>query len=347
MNVLFKIGKTIIEETSPAYIIAEVGVNHNGDVNLAKDLIDVAVECGADAVKFQTFKAEKLVSKQAKQAEYQINNLKKQSSQYEMLKELELNFEDFKMLKDYCEGKGIEFISTPFDVESAQFLKEIGVHAIKIGSGDLNNIPFLQSIDELGIPVILSTGMANMAEVEEAVAALSQSQVSILHCTSNYPAPYEDVNLKAMETLKKSFNKVIGYSDHTLGNEVSISAVTMGAKIIERHFTLNQELPGPDHKASLEPEDLKDLIKSVRHVEAALGSGIKKCMPSEEPTKKVARKSLIALKAIEPGDTFTEENLGIKRPGDGIEPKYLPLLLGRKAKSAIKEDKTITWDEIL
>ncbi|MGR3766077.1 N-acetylneuraminate synthase [Rossellomorea sp. NS-SX7] len=344
---MFKIGKTTIEETSPAYIIAEVGVNHNGDVNLAKELIDVAVECGADAVKFQTFKAENLVSKQAEQAEYQINNLKKQSSQYEMLKELELDFEDFRMLKDYCERKGIEFISTPFDDESARFLKEIGVHAIKIGSGDLNNIPFLQSINELGIPVILSTGMANMAEVEEALDALSQSQVSILHCTSNYPAPYEDVNLKAMDTLKQSFNKITGYSDHTLGNEVSISAVTLGAKIIERHFTLDQELPGPDHKASLEPKDLKDLIKSVRHVEAALGDGIKKCMPSEEPTKKVARKSLIALKNIEPGDTFTEENIGIKRPGDGIEPKFMPLLLGRKAKNAIKEDRTITWDEIL
>lgn len=347
LNNLFKFSEKEILKTSPTYIIAEVGVNHNGDMNLAKKLIDIAVECGADAVKFQTFKAEKLVSRKAQQAEYQVTNLKNKTSQYEMLKKLELKFEDFIILKEYCETKGIEFISTPFDIESAVFLKDIGVHAMKIGSGDLTNIPFLQEIDKLGIPVILSTGMSNLNEVEEAVNALSNTQVALLHCTSNYPAPFEDVNLKAMLTLETSFNKIVGYSDHTLGNEISISAVTLGAKIIERHFTLDQNLPGPDHKASLEPQDLLNLVKSIRNVEISLGDGIKRCMPSERSTLQVARKSLIALRDIKEGEVFNHENLGIKRPGCGIEPKFLPLLLGKTARKTIKADETLTWDEVL
>lgn len=344
---MVKIGNKIINDDSPAYIIAEIGVNHNGSMKMAKELIDVAADSGADAVKFQTFKSEKLVSKLAQKAKYQTANTETTESQYDMLKKLEFSNEDFIELKQYCESRGIEFLSTPFDDDSAKFLNEIGVHAFKIGSGDLTNIPFLEKIAEYSTPILLSTGMGNLAEVEEALIALGDSEVVLLHCTSNYPAPVEDVNLRVINTLSQAFGKIVGYSDHTEGDEITISSVVMGAKMIEKHFTLDRELPGPDHKASMEPAELKDLVSSIRKVEQSLGDGIKRCMPSEVDTKNVARKSIVALKQLEPGMVLSPENIAVKRPGNGIEPKYYSLLLGKKIKKTVVEDTTISWDDVL
>lgn len=347
MSQLFKIGDKIITKQSSTYIIAEIGVNHNGSMDLAKETIYAAKLAGADAVKFQTFKTEKLVSKKAKQAEYQIQNTGKVESQFDMLKKLELTEDDFSELKEYCEEKGIEFLSTPFDKESAILLKELGVHAYKIGSGDLTNIPFLLFLNTLKIPVILSTGMATISEVEEAVEALKDTEVSILHCTSVYPAPYNEVNLLAIQTLELAFGKIVGYSDHTLGSEVSLGAIMLGAKIIEKHFTLDQNLPGPDHKASLNPEELTEFITSVRHLESSLGDGIKKCTPSEESTREVARKSIVTTASLKQGEVITEEKIAVKRPGVGIAPKHYNLLLGKILKRAVEKDEALTWDDVL
>jgi N,N'-diacetyllegionaminate synthase len=345
---MFKIGNKKIDEHSPTYIIAEVGVNHNGDMKLAKEMIDRASEIGANAVKFQTFKAEKLVTKGARKAEYQVKNTGTNSeSQFEMLKKLELSFGDFIELKHYCEEKGIEFLSTPFDLESAEFLREIGVHAFKIGSGDLTNIPLLKKISEMNIPVILSTGMANLSEVEEAVEVFDNQSLAILHCTSVYPAPYDEVNLKAILTLKHAFNTLVGYSDHTLGNEISIAAVAMGAKIIEKHFTLDKNLPGPDHKASLDVEEFTHFVQAIRNVEKSFGNGIKKCSHSEQDTKIVARKSIVATQKIKAGEKILPEYITVKRPGDGIPPKYIERLIGRVVKNDIEEDQVIKWDDLL
>lgn len=344
---MIRIGKQTIDQHSPTYVIAEVGVNHNGDIKLARQLIDVAVESGADAVKFQTFKSEKLVSKQAAKAAYQIKNTDNDDTQYEMLKKLELSFDDFKELKTYCEEKGIEFLSTPFDEESANFLCEIGVHALKIGSGDLTNIPFLEHLSRFNIPILLSTGMGTLSEVEEALEALGGNDVAILHCTSNYPSPVEDVNLQVIATLAKAFNKPIGYSDHTEGNEITFASVAMGAKIIEKHFTLDRSLPGPDHQASITPEELRVLVRGIRNIEAAFGDGVKRCMPSEENTKSVARKSLVAAKDLTPGEILTESNLEIKRPGTGVPPKYFSKLLGKQVKRSVDRDQVLSWEDIL
>ncbi len=334
-------------EKQGAYIIAEVGVNHNGSMELAKKSIDVAAKIGADAVKFQTFKTEKLVSKYAPKADYQTANTQAKESQMEMLKRLELSFNEFRELKVYCEDKGIDFLSTPFDEESAHFLNEIGVSAFKIGSGDLNNAPFISSLDKFQKPILLSTGMSDLNEVEEALTAVRQSPVILLHCTSNYPAPLEDVNLNAMITMKNKFNKLVGYSDHTNGVEVSVAAVAMGAKIIEKHFTLDRDLPGPDHKASLNPEEFSELIFSIRNTEMALGDGVKRCMPSEENTKMVARKSIVANANLNEGQVITEDMIVIKRPGTGIEPKYYNRIIGKKLVKDIKMDETIAWDDLI
>lgn len=344
---MFKIGEKMISDNSPTYIIAEVGVNHNGNMEMAKELIDVAANAGADAVKFQTFKSEKLVSKLAQKAKYQTANTDKAESQYEMLKRLELSSKDFIELQKYCESKGIEFLSTPFDDDSAKFLNEIGVHAFKVGSGDLTNLPFLEKIAKYNTPILLSTGMGNFAEIEEALSVLGGSEVALLHCTSNYPAPVEDVNLKVINTMSQAFNKIIGYSDHTEGDEITISSVVMGAKIIEKHFTLDRNLPGPDHKASITPEELEQLVASIRKVELSLGDGVKRCMPSEIDTKEVARKSIVANEKLQAGTILTEENLVIKRPGTGIEPKYYSILLGKQIKKTVEEDHVITWDDVL
>lgn len=344
---MFQIGDKKIGHGEPAYIIAEIGVNHNGDMQLAKQSIKKAAEIGADAVKFQTFNSKKLVSKYAVKAKYQTQNTSSEESQLDMLKKLELSYEDHIELKDYCEQLGIEFLSTPFDPDSAKFLNEIGVHAFKIGSGDLTNLPLLQEISTYNRPVLLSTGMGNLTEVEEAIEALKGTETAILHCTSNYPTPCEDVNLRVMNTMEQAFGKIVGYSDHTLGYEVTVAAVTLGAKVIEKHFTLDRDLPGPDHKASMNPEEFAELVQAIRNVEKSLGDGIKRCMPSEEDTKSVARKSLVVQEDLKPGDVLTEENLTVKRPGTGIPPKYFSLLIGKTVKTEIKEDNVLTWNDVL
>ncbi|UFT98887.1 N-acetylneuraminate synthase [Radiobacillus kanasensis] len=344
---MFRIGSKIISYDSPTYIIAEVGVNHNGSLEMAEKLIEVAKQSGADAVKFQTFKSEKLVSKSAKKAKYQTVNTDEVETQLEMLKKLEFSHEEFKYLKKYCDEQDIEFLSTPFDEESADFLKEIGVHAFKIGSGDLTNLPLLKKIAKFNVPILLSTGMANLGEIEEAVHVLEHSEFALLHCTSNYPAPVEEVNLKAMETMAKAFGKIVGYSDHTEGDEITISSVALGAKIIEKHFTLDRKLPGPDHAASIIPSELSNLVTAIRRVEKSMGDGIKRCTPSEVDTKNVARKSLVALTELQRGTILTEGNLGIKRPGNGIEPKHYEKLLGKAVKNHVNEDNVIEWDDVL
>jgi len=344
-----KIGARLIGEGEPCFIIAEAGVNHNGDIGLAKELIDAAKKAGADAVKFQTFKAENLVTENAEMAEYQKKNLGKKESQLKMLKKYELNYNDFKRLKRYCDKKGIIFLSTPHSEDAVDFLEPL-VPAYKIGSGDLTNLPFLEKIAQKKKPIILSTGMAMLDEVREAVKVIKKhgnNKIILLHCTTNYPCPIEEVNLKTMLTLKREFRLPVGYSDHTLGILVPIMAVAMGAQVLEKHFTLNKNLPGPDHKTSLEPDELREMVKKVREAEKALGDGIKKPTKSEEKIKKIVRKSIVAKNDI-PGDAvITEDMLIIKRPGIGIKPKYLNKIIGKKAKKDIKKDSLIKFEDLI
>lgn len=328
------------------FIIAEAGVNHNGDMELAKKLIDAAVEAGADAVKFQTFKAEKLVTKTAEKAEYQIKNTKDAGSQYEMLKKLELSYEDHVELYRYCLEKNIVFLSTPFDVESVDLLEKLGVKMYKVSSGDLTNKPLLQYVAGKGKPVILSTGMATLGEVEEAIRWIQQvgnHSILLLHCTTDYPTDYADVNLRAMETMGQAFQLPVGYSDHTLGIEVPIAAVVLGACMIEKHFTLDKNMDGPDHRASLNPEELKNMVASVRNIERALGDGVKRCMPKEENAKRIARKSIVMIKDVVKGQEITKDVMAIKRPGEGIEPKYADEIIGYRAAQDIKADTPLQW----
>lgn len=338
-----------IGEKSPSFIIAEAGVNHNGNIKLAKKLIDKAKEAGVDAIKFQTFKTEDIVTKQASQAKYQAKNIGKKESQYEMLKRLELSEKDFIELKKYCDGKKIIFLSTPHTEQAIDFLDAL-VPAYKVGSGDLTNLPFLEKMARKNKPIILSTGMAILAEIKEAVKVIknqNNNKIIILHCTTNYPCPLEEVNLRAMETIKKEFNLLTGYSDHTKGINVSLVAVGLGACLIEKHFTLDKNLPGPDHKASLEPAELKKLVEEIRNIEKAMGNGIKKPNKSEEEIKKVARKSVVAKVNIKKGEKITKEMLIIKRPGTGIEPKHLNKLINRKVKKNIKQDSLIKFQDII
>ena len=330
------------------FIIAEAGVNHNGDINLAKKLIDKAVEAGVDAVKFQTWKTEKLVTKKATQAEYQKKN-SKDINQYEMLKKLELSYNDFIELKKYCDKKGIIFMSTPDEEESALFLKDLQ-DIFKIGSGELTNLPFLKLIGSFNKKVILSTGMGTLCEIEKALntlikAGTKKENITILHATTSYPTEFKDVNLKAMLTIKNAFNVEVGYSDHTLGIEVPIAAVAMGAKVIEKHFTLDRNLPGPDHKASLEPNELKAMVRAIRNIELSLGDGIKKPTKIEEENKKVVRKVIVAGKEIKKGEVLTSENLILKRALKGIGAEYFELILGTKAIKDFKEDEPIRISE--
>ncbi|QNF28480.1 N-acetylneuraminate synthase [Metabacillus elymi] len=343
----FKIKDHIINKKSPTYIIAEIGVNHNGDVEIARKSIDAAFEAGADAVKFQTYKSNKLVSKYAEKAQYQKENTQDEETQFEMLQKLEVSANDFIFLKNYCDDKGIEFLSSPFDEDSAEFLKNIGVNVLKIGSGELTNIHLFKKISQYKLPIILSTGMASLGEIEDALNVLEDNEVALLHCTSNYPAPYEDINLNAIITMKNAFGKIIGYSDHSVGIEVSISAVSLGAKIIEKHFTIDKSLPGPDHKSSLNPQEFSNLVKSIRNVEKSLGNGIKKCMPSEQQNKMIVRKSIVANQCINKGEILTKDNMTFKRPGGGIAPKNIDVLIGRKVKNSIKEDQIISWEDLL
>ncbi len=337
-------------KTSGVFIIAEVGVNHNGDINLAYKLIDVAKEAGANAVKFQTFKTEKVISKHAPMAEYQKKNLGKDISQYEMVKKLELSFDDFIKLKEYADEKGIIFLSSPFDHESIDFLENL-VPYYKIPSGEIVNYPYLRHIASKGKPIIMSTGMATLGEVEKALDTIRSVnpdvEIYLLHCTTNYPTPFEEVNLKAMLTLKEAFKLPVGYSDHTLGIEIPVAAVALGAVIIEKHFTLDKDLPGPDHKASLEPDELKAMVRAIRNVEKALGNGIKKPNPSEERIKKVARKRIVAARSIDEGEILKEEDVILKRSSEGLEPEFLDVIVGKKLIKPVKEDEPITWEHFM
>jgi len=345
-----KINDKLIGEEEPCFIIAEAGVNHNGSVELAKKLIDAAKDAGADAVKFQTFKAESVVVKDAQKAEYQKETTG-EGSQYDMIKKLELTEEDFRELADYAEKKDIMFLSSPFDKDSIDLLNELDVPAFKVGSGEITNFPLLRYIAKKGKPIILSTGMSTLGEIEEALDVIRSEGVEdiiLLHCVSNYPARIEDVNLRAIETLKQAFKLPVGFSDHTLGITAPIAAVALGACVIEKHFTLDRNLPGPDHKASLEPDELKEMVKAIREVEKALGDGIKRPTKEEEEIKKVARRSIVAKVDIPEGAIVTEDMLDVKRPGTGIEPRYIDMIIGKKAKEDIKKDeiislKMITW----
>ena len=325
------------------YIIAEAGVNHNGDINLAYQLVDAAKAAGVDCIKFQTFKSENLVSHTAQKAEYQ-KAATGDSSQQDMLKQLELSFGEFVSLKEYCDRKGICFLSTPFDFESIEFLNSIEMPFWKIPSGEVTNYPYLVALAKTGKPVVMSTGMCEMQEIEDAIAVLREngtSDIKLLHCNTEYPTPYEDVNLRAMKTLRDAFGVEVGYSDHTKGIEVPIAAVAMGASVIEKHFTLDRNMEGPDHKASLEPQELKQMVDSIRHIEAALGSGDKRPSPSEKKNMAVARKSIVAAARIKAGDILTEENITVKRPGNGICPMRWKEVLGTRAVRDFEEDELI------
>ena len=328
---------------SRTLIIAEAGVNHNGSIETAKKLVDVAYRCGADIVKFQTAKLDSLVSKNAQMADYQKKNLGVEESQKEMLSKLLLSFDDFIELAQYCKSVGILFLSTPFDIESIHFLNDLQ-DIWKIPSGEITNYPYLVEIAKTRKKVILSTGMADMSEIEAAINVLKENgttDITILHCTTEYPAPIEDVNLNTIQTLRDKFHCSVGYSDHTQGIEVDLAAVAMGAEVIEKHFTLDKSLPGPDHKASLEPDELKSMVDGIRKIELALGSGIKKPSPVEIKNRAVARKSVVAKRRIEKGETFSEENITTKRPGTGISPMHWNDILGKKAKRDFEEDDLI------
>lgn len=328
-------------------IIAEAGVNHNGDIKLAKQLIDVAANSGVDCVKFQTFKASKLVTESAGRAKYQNDNLRNNDTQFQMLKKLELSEEAHFVLNKYCQQKNIQFLSTGFDEDSLLFLKNLGITLAKIPSGEITNLPYLRLVAKLFPKVILSTGMANIEEIRDAVTVLidnglSRENLTILHCNTEYPTPMKDVNLCAMNHIKNEFGVDIGYSDHTLGIEVPIAAVTLGAKIIEKHFTLDRNLAGPDHKASLEPNELKQMVTSIRNIEKALsGSGFKEPSQSESKNKTIARKSIIASTNIQKGETFTNKNITIKRPGNGVSPMKWDEVIGETAKRNFITDELI------
>lgn len=328
------------------FIIAEAGVNHNGDIELAKQLIDVAVKAGVDAVKFQTFKTEKVVSKNAQKADYQKQTTNSAESQYEMIKKLELDVQAHYELIEYCQQKNIMFLSTPFDHDSVALLNNLGLKKFKIPSGEITNLPYLRTVGALKKEVILSTGMADLGEIEDAIdillaAGTIKENITILHANTMYPTPMQDVNLRAMQTIGQAFGCPFGYSDHTLGIEVPIAAVAMGASCIEKHFTLDKNMEGPDHKASLEPQELTAMVKAIRNIEQALGSAIKKPSPSEQPNMEIARKSLVATCEIKIGEKLNANNIAVKRPGNGISPMRWDEIIGTVALKDYQEDELI------
>ena len=333
------------------FIIAEAGVNHNGKMELAYKLVDAAKEAGVDAVKFQIFKSEKLISKSTKMADYQKENLKENISQLDMVKKLELSYEDFIKINEYCKEKGIMFMATPFDNDSLDFLVDtLKVDVLKIGSGDLNNYPFLEKVALKNKEIILSTGMSNLSDIESALDFISQytdKEVKVLHCTTNYPCPMDEVNLKAMNTIKDAFQVAVGYSDHTLGIEVPIAAVALGAEIIEKHFTLDKTMEGPDHVASLEPDELKEMTRTIRNIERALGSGIKKPNKSEVKIKSIVKRKIVLAKDVEINHVLTENDLEYKRCENGIESKYYKNIIGKKVKRKIDADSPLMWEDIV
>jgi N,N'-diacetyllegionaminate synthase len=327
-------------------VIAEAGVNHNGDIDIAKKLIDVAADAKADIVKFQTFNADQQVTKSASKAEYQKITTNVNESQHSMLRNLELSVEMHSELINHCKKRSIEFISTAFDIQSVNLLQSLGQRLFKIPSGEITNLPYLEHIGKIGKPIILSTGMSTLNEIKIALeilqkAGTSKSLITVLHCTTSYPVPMSDVNLLAMKTIKDEFEVKVGYSDHTLGIEIPIAAVALGASVVEKHFTLDRNLPGPDHQASLEPNELQEMIKTIRNIEQAMGDGIKKVMPSEAENRNIVRKSMVVIKEIKKGDIFTSENLSTKRPGNGISPMNWNLIIGKSSKYNYEIDELI------
>jgi len=327
-------------------IIAEAGVNHNGDLGLAKQLVDVAAQAGADLVKFQTFSANRLATRTAKKADYQTHTTGSKESQHEMLRRLELTVEMHNELIAHCMARDISFFSTGFDVESVNLLVNLGQNRFKIPSGEIDNLPYLRHIGRFGKDVILSTGMATMGEIEAAIDVLEQAgtpraKMTVLHCTTEYPTPMAEVNLRAMQSIHSAFGVAVGYSDHTPGIEVAIAAVAMGASVIEKHFTLDRKLPGPDHKASLEPGELISMVSAIRNIEIALGDGIKRLTPSEARNKPLARKSLVASRAIKAGEILSAENITTKRPGTGISPMLWDKVVGQIAQRHYQADELI------
>lgn len=336
------------------FIIAEAGVNHNGSLEICKKLIDVSVKAGADAVKFQTFKAGKLVTTNAEKARYQIENAGTNESQIEMLRQLELSPNAHKDLFAYCRQKNISFLSTPFDEESADMLDDLGMEIFKISSGEITNKPLIQYIASKKKPIILSTGMSYLGEVENAISWIDEiwntldkkPQLSILHCVSSYPARIEDVNLRAIKTMEMAFGLPVGYSDHTMGTEIAMAAVAMGGKVIEKHFTLDRDMEGPDHKASLEPEELGAMVTAIRNVEKAMGDGVKKPTKSENDLKKIVRRSLVTAKEIKAGEIISPNDILIKRPGTGIPAEFKDKVVGMKSGSDISVDSVIKWEDL-
>ncbi|WP_411953893.1 N-acetylneuraminate synthase [Alkalibacillus sp. S2W] len=325
------------------YIIAEAGVNHNGSLTTAKQLVDEALKAGADCIKFQTFIASNVASEEAEQADYQKQQAGN-TNQLNMLKQLELSFDDFMTLKQYCDQQGIEFLSTGFDFDSLAFLNDLGMRVWKVPSGEITNYPYLVTIAKYGQPIILSTGMATLTEVSEALYVLYEygaSEVTVLHCTSAYPTPDNDVNLNAMTTLSNQFKVPVGYSDHTMGIDIPIAATALGATVIEKHFTISREMEGPDHQASLEPDELSDMIRGVRRVEQALGSFDKHPTSSEVETQQVVRKSIVAKRAIAEGEYLSDSNITVKRPGTGISPMRWNDVIGQQAKRHFEKDEVI------
>lgn len=326
------------------FIIAEAGVNHNGELSLAIRLCDEACKTGVDAVKFQTWKTEKVLTRNVAMAEYQQHNTNSKVSQFDMIKKLELSYADFIQIKQHCDTIGLKFLSTPDEEESLDFLLQLGMDVIKVGSGDINNIPYLRKIGKTNLPVILSTGMSSLADVERALDTLTGSgatKVTLLHCTTNYPCPMDEVNLRAMKTLASAFGTEVGYSDHTMGIAVSIAAVAMGARIIEKHFTLDRNMQGPDHSASLEPGELREMVQAIRNIEKALGNGIKKPNINEQKIEAVVKKKIVAAKPIFKGEIFNDENITVKRSAQGMSAELWDWIYGRKANRNYEEDEPV------
>lgn len=331
------------------YIIAEAGVNHNGKIELAKKLVDMAAECGADAIKFQTFKAEESTGSYAKKATYQMENMPVEESQLEMIRKLELPFEAFREIRDYCKEKQIDFISTPDGIESLKALVDLGVPLIKIGSTEVTNLEFLKAIGDTGLEIILSTGMSYLVEVEKAVEAIrgtGNSRIKIMQCTTDYPTALEDVNLRAMVTMRECFNVPVGLSDHTIGNEAAIAAVALGAEFVEKHITLDTNMEGPDHKASTPYEGFKSYVQAIRNTEKLLGDGIKKPTKREEIIMKDVRRSIVAKGPLAKGSILSKDMLDYKRPGNGISPEFVEQLVGKKLNKAMEQDQPIMWEDI-
>lgn len=338
-----------MRESSSTFVIAEAGVNHNGSLKLALELVESAQGCGADAVKFQTFKAERLVTREAVTAAYQQRAMPDSTSQYAMLKSLELSESDFRQIHQHCQACGIEFLSSPFDEISAAFLHELGMRTFKVPSGEITNIPLLEAIGGLGKAVILSTGMCWLGEVETALRSLKKAgaaEITLLHCVTEYPAPFDEINLSAMGTLANAFGVKVGYSDHTAGIEIPIAAVAMGATVIEKHFTLDAAMAGPDHAASMEPRDFQRMVQAIRHVESARGDGHKQPAPCERANLDVVRKSIAAGQDITEGEIITRSDLTMKRPGTGLSPSLLETIVGRRAIRTIEADELLDWRDL-